>query len=104
MALITFTDKGLYCPKGDFYIDPWKPVRRAVITHAHSDHARYGSTYYFAHTDSYYLLKARLGEHINIQTIGYGQKISLADVQITLYPAGHMLGSSQVKVEHKGEI
>lgn len=104
MALIEFTDKGLYCPKGDFYIDPWKPVRRAVITHAHADHARYGSTYYFAHTHSYHLLKARLGSHISIQAIGYGQQISINDVQLTLFPAGHMLGSAQVKIEYKGEI
>lgn len=104
MGLITFTDKGLYCRQGDFYIDPWLPVHRAVITHAHSDHARYGNRLYLAHKDSYYILKARLGEDICIQTLGYNQTISINNVKITLYPAGHCIGSAQAKIEYKGEI
>ncbi len=103
MGLITFTDNGLYCKQGDFYIDPWQPVHRAVITHAHSDHARTGNTLYLAHRDSYYLLKARLGLGIAIQTMDYKQTISINNVNITLFPAGHIIGSAQVRIEYKGE-
>lgn len=104
MGLITFTDKGLYCREGDFFIDPWKPVQRAVTTHAHSDHARWGSRLYLAHTDSYHLLKARLGEDTQIQTLGYNQSISINNVKISFHPAGHIIGSAQVRVEYKGEV
>ncbi len=104
MGLVTFTDKGLYCSRGDFYIDPWHPVHRAVTTHAHSDHARYGSKLYLAHTDSYYLLKARLGDDIAIQSAGYNQTLNVNGVKITFYPAGHVIGSAQVKLEYKGEV
>lgn len=104
MGLITFTDSGLYCQQGDFYIDPWQPVRRAVITHAHSDHARYGSNFYFSHTDSFYLLKARLGQDITLQTAGYNQPLTINNVKISFHPAGHMIGSAQVRVEYKGEV
>jgi len=103
MGLITFTDSGLYCKQGDFYIDPWKPVAKAVITHAHSDHARRGSQYYFSHKDSYYLLKARLGDDISIETADYGAGFSANGVNVTLYPAGHILGSAQICIEYKGE-
>ncbi len=104
MGLITFTDHGLYCKQGDFYIDPWKPVPRAVITHAHSDHARWGSQSYFAHDDSFYLLKARLGQDIKLETAPYGGGFSMNGVKVTLYPAGHIIGSAQVAVEYNGEI
>lgn len=104
MGLITFTDKGLYCKQGDFFIDPWLPVHRAVTTHAHSDHARYGSNLYLAHKDSFHILKARLGQDIAIQSADYDQTINLNGVNITFYPAGHVIGSAQVKVEYKGEI
>ncbi|MBE7178072.1 MAG: ligase-associated DNA damage response exonuclease [Mucilaginibacter polytrichastri] len=102
-SLITFTDKGIYCEKGKFYIDPWRPVKDAVITHAHSDHARWGSKNYLAHHDSAEVLKYRLGD-IRLQTIGFGETIEKNGVKITLYPAGHVIGSAQVKVEYKGEI
>lgn len=104
MGLITFTDKGLYCKQGDFYIDPWQPVHRAVTTHAHSDHAHYGSKLYLAHTDNYYLLRARLGEDIQLQTLGYNQSVSINGVNISFHPAGHVIGSAQVRVEYKGEV
>ena len=103
MGLISFTDSGLYCKQGDFYIDPWKPVKHAVITHGHSDHARWGSQHYFAHTDSYYILKARLGSDISLETAPYGSGFSKNGVHVTLYPAGHILGSAQVAVEYNGE-
>jgi putative mRNA 3-end processing factor len=103
MGLITFTDSGLYCKQGDFYIDPWKPVNRAVITHAHSDHARWGSNSYFAHTDSYSILKHRLGQDIVVETSEYGGGFSSNGVNVTLYPAGHIVGSAQVAIEYQGE-
>jgi putative mRNA 3-end processing factor len=104
MGLISFTDKGLYCAAGDCYIDPWKPVARAVITHAHSDHARTGSTHYLAHNDSFYLLKARLGQDIDLETMPYGETRKIGDATISLHPAGHIIGSAQVRIEHKGEV
>jgi putative mRNA 3-end processing factor len=103
MGLITFTDKGLYCAQGDFYIDPWAPVPRSVITHAHSDHARVGSDAYFAHKDSFHLLKARLGQDIHIETAAYGEGFTMNGVQISLHPAGHIIGSAQVAVSYQGE-
>ncbi|RYD58159.1 MAG: ligase-associated DNA damage response exonuclease [Sphingobacteriales bacterium] len=104
MALISFTDRGLYCEQGDFYIDPWKPVRRAVITHGHADHSRTGNQFYFAHTDSYRIMKWRLGQDISLQTAGYNQSLNINGVSVTLYPAGHIIGSAQVRVEYKGEV
>jgi putative mRNA 3-end processing factor len=103
MALIEFTDKGLYCRAGDFYIDPWRPVERAVITHAHSDHARWGSKYYFCHHDSKPLLQLRLGNN-NYQTAGWNEPLYFNGVRLTLFPAGHIIGSSQVRIEQNGEI
>ena len=103
MALIEFTDKGLYCPAGKFYIDPWKPVEKAVITHAHSDHARAGNQWYLCHTDSKPLLQLRLGDN-HYQTTPWNEKIYMNGVTVSLHPAGHMIGSSQVRVEHNGEV
>jgi len=103
MALIDFTDKGLYCSVGDFYIDPWKPVSRAIITHAHSDHARWGSDRYLCHHLSKPLLLARLGE-INVESVEWGVPVYLNGVKISLHPAGHIIGSSQVRVEYNGEV
>ncbi len=103
MPLIEFVDKGLYCPQGNFYIDPWKPVERAVITHAHSDHARWGSKYYLCHTDTLPLLQLRLGNNI-YQSIGWNDPIYINGVRITLFPAGHIIGSSQIRLEYQGEV
>lgn len=101
--LIQFTNSGLYCPQADLYIDPWKPVDKAVITHAHSDHARWGSKSYLAHTHSENILRYRLGE-ISLQTIGYNEPIQINGVTLSLHPAGHIIGSAQVRLEYKGEI
>jgi putative mRNA 3-end processing factor len=103
MDLIVARPEGLYCPPGDFYIDPWRPVARAVITHAHSDHARVGHGHYLAHTDSAGTLRTRLGE-ITLQTVPYGEVVEHNGVRISLFPAGHVLGSAQVRVEHGGEV
>lgn len=102
MPLITFTDRGLYCAAGNFYIDPWRPVERAVITHAHSDHARFGCRYYLCHRYTTPLLKLRLGEN-HYQSFDWNEPVSLNGVRITLFPAGHIIGSSQVRVEYGGE-
>src|SRR6476660_3294118 len=100
MPLIEFTDKGLFCRAGDFYIDPWKPVERAVITHAHSDHARWGSNSYLCHHDTKPILQLRLGNN-NYQTAGWKETLYLNGVRLTLFPAGHIIGSSQVRVEYE---
>jgi len=103
MQLIRLTDKGLYCAAGDFYIDPWTAVEKAVITHAHSDHARWGSRQYLAHWQSEPMLRLRLGADISLQTLDYAQTIQMNGVSVTLFPAGHILGSAQVRVSYKGE-
>ncbi|WP_121352261.1 ligase-associated DNA damage response exonuclease [Flavisolibacter nicotianae] len=103
MPLIEFSDKGLYCPAGDFYIDPWQGVDRAVITHAHSDHARWGSKSYLCHRDSQPLLQQRLGPN-HYQPVGWNEPLYLNGVRLTFFPAGHIIGSSQIRVEHNGEI
>lgn len=102
--LIDFTSSGLYCPIADLYIDPWKPVEKAIITHAHSDHARIGNRAYLTHKDSVPLLKNALGQFINIQALDYGETINVNGVTISLHPAGHIIGSSQVRLEYKGEV
>lgn len=94
---------GLYCPAGDFYIDPWRPVPRAVITHAHSDHARYGNGHYLAAASGEAVLRARLGD-ISLQTLPYGERIVHHGVTVSLHPAGHVLGSAQVRLEHGGQV
>jgi putative mRNA 3-end processing factor len=101
--LVIARPEGLYCPPGDFYIDPWRPVDRAVITHAHSDHARVGHGLYLAHRDSAGTLAARLGE-ISLQTLDYGEAIVHHGVKLSLHPAGHVLGSAQVRLEHGGRV
>jgi putative mRNA 3-end processing factor len=99
--LVCLRPGGLYCPPGDFYIDPWRPVERAVITHAHGDHARVGHTSYLAAAGSQHVLRARLGD-IALQTVPYGEVLSVGDTQISLHPAGHVLGSAQVRIAHGG--
>ena len=102
--LVDARPQGLYCPPGDFYIDPWAPVDRAVITHAHSDHARTGHAHYLAHADSAAILRRRLGEDITLQTLAYGESIEHRGVRLSLHPAGHVLGSAQVRLEHGGRV
>ena len=103
MALIDFTNKGLYCSAGDFYIDPWQPVNRAIITHAHSDHARWGSYHYLCHTASLSLLKLRLGD-VRIEAVGWNDPLNINGVKISLHPAGHIIGSSQIRIEYNNEV
>ncbi len=100
--LIQRRPEGLYCPSGDFYIDPWRPVARAVITHAHADHCREGHGAYLAHRDAEGLMRLRVGADMPFQGLAYGETLRLGDVAISLHPAGHVLGSAQVRVEHRG--
>jgi putative mRNA 3-end processing factor len=102
--MLIMTSKGLYCPAGQFYIDPSGAVDRAVITHAHSDHARRGAKQYYCVTSGLSLLKARLGPNISVNTCPYGEKFYLGDVAISFHPAGHILGSSQVRLEFGNEV
>ena len=102
--LIIARPQGLYCPPGDFYIDPWRPVERAVITHAHADHARMGHTHYLAQHDSEGTMRTRLGADITLQTLAYGEAITHHGVRLSLHPAGHVLGSAQVRLEHGGQV
>ena len=104
MALITVQSHGLYCAKGDFFIDPWRPVDRALITHAHSDHARSGSQHYVATAISEGILRKRLGDRISLQGVAYGERLKFDDVWVSFHPAGHVLGSAQIRVESKDEV
>ncbi|MEX2511463.1 MAG: ligase-associated DNA damage response exonuclease [Cyclobacteriaceae bacterium] len=102
--MIVLNENGLFCPKAGLYIDPWKPVEKAVITHAHSDHARWGMKSYLSHHQSREILKYRLDEAINLETVPYGQVLRVNGVKISLHPAGHIPGSAQVRLEDGGEI
>lgn len=102
--LIRFTERGFYCERGDFYIDPWKPVARAVITHAHSDHAYRGHGHYLAHRVSGPVMRLRLGADISLETLEYGEKRIMNGVELSLHPAGHIPGSAQIRVAYKGEV
>ncbi len=102
--MIVVTDKGLYCAAADFYIDPWRAVDRAVITHAHSDHARAGSKSYLCVRQSAGVMRYRIGSDIAVQTVEYGETVYMNGVKISLHPAGHILGSAQVRIESRGEI
>ena len=102
--LLQTTDAGLYCPQGNFYIDPWRPVERAVITHAHADHARPGSAAYLAATSGQHLMRTRLGADIDLQCLDYGETLTENGVTVSLHPAGHVLGSAQIRLEYQGEV
>jgi putative mRNA 3-end processing factor len=102
--LLKLTKKGLYCPLADIYIDPWSAVDKAVITHAHSDHARFGSKSYLAHRLTVPVLRYRLGSSINVKGTEYGKSFNINGVKLSLHPAGHIPGSAQVRLEHKGEV
>jgi putative mRNA 3-end processing factor len=102
--LLECTRRGLYCPAGDFYIDPWDRVDRAILTHAHADHARWGCKRYLAARSSEALLRVRLSNTIDLQTLDYGQSLRIKDALVSLHPAGHILGSSQVRIEVDGQV
>lgn len=101
--LIQLRPEGLYCPVGDFFIDPWRPVARAVITHGHGDHARRGMGTYYATSASLPILQWRLGEQL-LHAHAYNAPFNIGDAKVSLHPAGHVLGSAQVRVEVDGEV
>lgn len=101
--LIQLRPEGLYCPAGDFHIDPWRPVPRAVITHGHGDHARSGMGCYHVVDDGLPILQWRLGEQ-QYHVHQHGQPFVMGDATVSLHPAGHVLGSTQVRVEVGGEV
>lgn len=103
MELVVRRPEGLYCPPGDFYIDPWRAVARAVITHAHADHARAGHAHYLVSAPSERVLRARFG-NLPMQTLDYGESITQNGVRISLHPAGHVLGSAQVRLAYGGHV
>lgn len=103
MNLLELTPYGLYCPPADIFIDPWRPVDKAVITHAHADHARWGMKHYLSHHLSEEVLRLRLGQEISLETLDYGEKLDINGVALSLYPAGHIPGSAQVKLTHQGK-
>ena len=90
--------EGLYCPAGGFYIDPWGAVDRALITHAHGDHARIGSRAYLCADPSQPLLQRRLGSEATIESLPYGTPLTLGDVTVSFHPAGHILGAAQIRI------
>ncbi|MBY4892515.1 ligase-associated DNA damage response exonuclease [Rhodobacteraceae bacterium N5(2021)] len=101
--VLEFTEKGIYCPAADAYIDPWRPVPRALITHGHSDHARPGHGAYLATEGSAPVIRHRLGD-IRMETTAYGTVHQIGDARISFHPAGHVPGSAQIRVEVGGEV
>lgn len=103
MDVLTFTERGIYCPAGDFFIDPWRPVDRALITHGHADHARPGHARYLATESAAPVMRHRLGD-IALDTIRYGETRQIGDATVSFHPAGHVPGSAQIRVEVAGEV
>lgn len=102
MELLSLTDKGLYCALGDFYIDPWKEVEKAIITHGHGDHAHWGMKEYITVNEGEFILRKRI-PNANLKTFPYRQTFRMGDVDVSFHPAGHILGSSQVRIQYKDE-
>ncbi len=101
--VLTFTAEGIYCPAGDFHIDPWRPVARALITHGHSDHARWGMHSYLATDQALPVIRKRLGD-ITAEGIAYGEQRRIGGATVSFHPAGHVPGSAQIRVEVGGEV
>lgn len=104
MALLEFTAEGIYCPAADVYLDPWKPVKKAIITHGHSDHARWGHERYLCATAAAPVIRHRLNLTDNLESVDFGEKVLINGVEFAFYPAGHIPGSAQIRVESRGEV
>lgn len=102
--MLTETSKGLLCEAGGFYIDPWQPVERAVITHAHGDHARPGAAAYLCAAPCAPLLRRRFGSDAVVESVAYGEPLTLGSTRVSLHPAGHVLGSAQIRIEASGGV
>ena len=100
--LLTNTPAGLFCEPGGFHVDPWLPVPLAVVTHAHGDHARPGSGRYICAAPGADLLRRRVGRDAEILSLPYGERFRLGNVGLSLHPAGHVLGSAQIRIEGGG--
>ncbi|HLK67306.1 MAG TPA: ligase-associated DNA damage response exonuclease [Bryobacteraceae bacterium] len=104
MPLLELRESGLYCAAGDFYVDPWAPVSRAVITHAHKEHAVAGCSAYLTAISGEALLRDLIGADLSVQPVPYGETLTLGSARVSLHPAGHILGSAQVRIEDQGEV
>lgn len=102
--VLKLDDRGLYCAAGDFYIDPWGKTDKALITHAHADHARPGQNHYYSHPDSVAIMRKRLGDQLQFTGVEYGESLTFGDAHVSFHPAGHVLGSAQIRVEVDGEV
>lgn len=103
-SYLKYTDKGIYCIPGQFYLDPWKPVNRAIISHGHADHARPGMNHYLCHHYTKPVIQHRISADISVVSKAYGEVTDINGVKVSLHPAGHLIGSSQIRMEYKGEI
>ncbi|MCM8570977.1 ligase-associated DNA damage response exonuclease [Gramella jeungdoensis] len=101
--LLAFNEKGIYCAQADVYLDPWKPVKKAIISHGHADHARWGHQKYITHNSNVPIIKHRLGD-IEVSGKEWNETFTINGVKFSLHPAGHIIGSSQIRVEYKGEV
>ena len=101
--LLAFNDKGIYCAQADVYLDPWRPVDKAIISHGHADHSRWGHKKYITHHSNIPIIKHRLGE-INVSGKNWNETFMINNVQFSFHPAGHIIGSAQIRVEYKGEV
>jgi len=101
--LLEFTDKGIYCAEADVYLDPWKPVKKALISHGHSDHSRWGHGLYITHKQNVPIIRHRLGE-IQVTGVDWGESVLIGGVKFSFHPAGHIIGSSQIRAEYRGEV
>lgn len=102
--LLELTEQGLFCAAGGFHVDPWGAVPRAIVTHGHADHARRGSAAYLAAPSALPVLRVRLGPEPAIEALPFGERRRLGEATVSLHPAGHLLGSAQVRIEHRGEV
>ncbi|WP_228853407.1 ligase-associated DNA damage response exonuclease [Aegicerativicinus sediminis] len=104
MSWVKFTKKGIYCVPGKFYLDPWLPVKHAVISHGHADHARWGMRHYLCQDATKPILLHRIGADISVESMPYGAQRTINGVAVSFHPAGHLIGSSQIRLEYKGEV
>lgn len=102
--ILSLTSEGLYCVAGGFHIDPWRPVERAVITHAHADHARSGMSAYYCTASGEALLRQRVGKSAEVQSHGFGEAFEVGSARLSFHPAGHILGSGQIRIEADGQV
>jgi putative mRNA 3-end processing factor len=104
MTLLRLTERGLYCEAGDFHVDPWGAVDRAVVTHAHGDHVAWGCRAYLTSAEGLGVLRSRLPPEATVTGQRWSEPATLRGVRVSFHPAGHILGSAQIRLEHAGEV